>query len=378
ISFGSLHRYLKKGLLRAHSSAIRPILTNANKYCRLKYALNFVKPNFEISEMLNYVHLDEKWFYLTRQDQKYYLVPGESEPDRKCKSKRYITKVMFVAAVARPRYLEDTCEWWDGKIGLWPFTTLAAAQHSSANRPAGTLETKTVNVTKDVYRTYLLEKVLPAIVRKWPGDTRDIILQHDNAKTHVTVSDKRLKQSFDTYKSAGCTFRLEPQPPNSPDFNVLDLGFFAALLSLQHREAARCIDELVDNVENAFKEYPSDRLDCRFMTLQTCLLEAMKVHGDNTYKIPHLSKEKKQRRGMLGRNVCCSLELHADAAGMLQMCDREAMDAACAAELTDLRGMDELSRVLEEMTLGGDDYEDLAHALVEVGIDTIDLSSSDV
>ncbi|RHY85762.1 hypothetical protein DYB37_013339 [Aphanomyces astaci] len=120
------------------------------------------------------------------------------------------------------------------------------------------------------------------------------------------------------------------------------------------------------------------------MTLQTCLLGAMKVHGDNTYKIPHLSKEMKQRRGMLGRNVCCSLELHADAdadadaAGILQTCDREAMDAACAAELTDLREMDELSRVLEEMTLGGEDHEDLAHELVEVGIDAVDLSSSDV
>ncbi|ETV64559.1 hypothetical protein H257_18563 [Aphanomyces astaci] len=240
-----------------------------------------------------------------------------------------------------------------GGTARWPFTTLAAGQRSSANRSAGTLETKTVNVTKDVYRNYLLEKVLSAIVRKWPGDTRDIILQHDKAKTHVTVSEKRLQQSFDTYKSAGWTFRLEPQPPNSPDFNVLDLGFFAALQSLQHRRASG-----------------QDRTS---MTLQACLLEAMKVHGDNIYKIPHLSKEMKQQHGMLGRNV----ELHADAAGMLQTCDREAMDAACAAELTDLREMDELSRVLEEMTLGGDDHEDLAHALVEVGIDAIDLSSSD-
>ncbi|ETW06355.1 hypothetical protein H310_02635 [Aphanomyces invadans] len=98
------------------------------------------------------------------------------------------------------------------------------------------------------YRAYLLDKVLPSIVQLWPGDASEIVLQHDNAKTHVTVSDKRLQEVFNEFKTKGWTFRLAPQPPNSPDFNVLDLGLFAVLQSLQHREAARSIDELVANV----------------------------------------------------------------------------------------------------------------------------------
>ncbi|ETV66232.1 hypothetical protein H257_17274 [Aphanomyces astaci] len=121
ISYGTLHRYLKRGVFRAHSNAIRPMLTDANKYSRLKFALNFMAPGQDMCEMLDYVHLDEKWFYLTLVNRKFYLVPGEKPPKRKCKSKRFITKVMFLTAVARPRLNEDTGVWWDGKIGTWPF-----------------------------------------------------------------------------------------------------------------------------------------------------------------------------------------------------------------------------------------------------------------
>ncbi|RHZ28776.1 hypothetical protein DYB26_014342 [Aphanomyces astaci] len=70
ISLGSLHRYLKLGLFRPHSNSIRPFLTDANKYGRMKFAL------------------DEKWLYLTQESRKYYLVPGEQEPKRVYKSKR--------------------------------------------------------------------------------------------------------------------------------------------------------------------------------------------------------------------------------------------------------------------------------------------------
>lgn len=35
------------------------------------------------------------------------------------------------------------------------------------------------------------------------------------------------------------------QPPYSPDFNVLDLGYFRAIQTLQHKEAPKTVDELV-------------------------------------------------------------------------------------------------------------------------------------
>ncbi|KAJ0034614.1 hypothetical protein Pint_26432 [Pistacia integerrima] len=57
--------------------------------------------------MENIIHVDEKWFYMTKQSEKYYLLPDEDEPLRTCKSKTFITKVMFLAAVTRPRSYEE-------------------------------------------------------------------------------------------------------------------------------------------------------------------------------------------------------------------------------------------------------------------------------
>ncbi|KAF0693721.1 Aste57867_15342 [Aphanomyces stellatus] len=120
-------------MFRAHSSAVKPILTPANKYARLKFAMEKVGSDMVLDAMLDVVHLDEKWFYITQQKRTFYLAPGEQKPQRKCKSKRYITKVMFLSAVALPRYLDDAGCWWDGKIGTCPFVKTEAAIRSSVN-----------------------------------------------------------------------------------------------------------------------------------------------------------------------------------------------------------------------------------------------------
>ncbi|ETV89926.1 hypothetical protein H310_15232, partial [Aphanomyces invadans] len=107
------------------------------------------------------------------------------------------------------------------------------------------------------------------------------------------------------YQSLGWMMSLAPQPPNSQDTNVLDLGFFAAIQPLQHRKSARTIDQLVGHVECAFEEYPLVRLNQTFLTLQSCLVEILKLFGGNGYKVPHMSKHKEERNGMLPENALC-------------------------------------------------------------------------
>ena len=120
-------------------------------------------------DMLEYIHVDEKWFYLTKLSSKYYLVPGEDEPHRTCKNKRFITKVMFLAAVAVPRWDQSRNQWFNGKIGLWPFVFQEPAKRASKNHPAGTMETKNVaTVNKAEYTKMMIQNVLPAIHNKWP------------------------------------------------------------------------------------------------------------------------------------------------------------------------------------------------------------------
>ncbi|GJV36853.1 hypothetical protein Tco_1409330 [Tanacetum coccineum] len=120
----TIHRRIKEGALKPHTNAVKPLLTEAKK---------------------------------KKATKRYYLVPGEEEPLRTCKSKTFMTKVMFLVTVARPRFDAFGNEIFSGKIGIFPLTTLEPAKRSSKNRVTGTLETKPIlSVTKEVYpQTYV-------------------------------------------------------------------------------------------------------------------------------------------------------------------------------------------------------------------------------
>ncbi|RHZ09391.1 hypothetical protein DYB26_014825, partial [Aphanomyces astaci] len=99
--------------------------------------------------------------------------------ERAAKSKKFITKVIFLAAVARPRYDPHKKQIFDGKIGIWPFVEEVAAVRSSKNRPKGTLELASQSVYADVYQDMVMNEVVPEIQVKMP---RGVVvkLQLDN------------------------------------------------------------------------------------------------------------------------------------------------------------------------------------------------------
>ncbi len=310
----TFHRRVKEGVFRRHSNSIKPYLTNQNKKDRLRFCLCMVEKNSFMHnpmfiDMFDFVHIDEKWFYLTKGSEKYYLLPDEAEPMRSCKSKRFITKVMFLAAVGRPRNDSASGIEFSGKIGIFPFVYQEPAKRKSKNRVAGTIETKAiVSVTKEVVKACLIEKVLPAIKEKWPHTSpgRTIYIQQDNAKPHIKADDFDFQEAA---RRTGLNVQLVCQPPNSPDMNVLDLGFFRAIQSLQHQQSLKNIDELVRAVEKAFDEFPSTRLNHVFVTLQLCMIEVMKLNGCNGYKIPHVNKSRLEQEGHLPTQVLVASEI---------------------------------------------------------------------
>uniref|UniRef100_A0A8I6Y7V7 Uncharacterized protein n=1 Tax=Hordeum vulgare subsp. vulgare TaxID=112509 RepID=A0A8I6Y7V7_HORVV len=87
---------------------------------------------------------------MTKKKRNYYLLPDEEDPERPVKNS--IWKVMFLTAVARPRFDEDGNMTFSGKIGVWPFVRVTAAAKRSKNREKGTLETKSIIVTREVMR----------------------------------------------------------------------------------------------------------------------------------------------------------------------------------------------------------------------------------
>ena len=80
-------------------------------------------------------------------------------------------------------------------------------------------------LTKDVNQDILISKLIPAIVEKWPSRdrmSRRLFIQQDTAKNHIHEDDMEfnnglMEQNIDAV--------LYMQAVNSPDVNLLDLGF---------------------------------------------------------------------------------------------------------------------------------------------------------
>ena len=129
---------------------------------------------------------------------------------------------MFLYAVARPRYDMNKNAWFDGKIGIWPIGKWEPAKQSSKKRAKGTAVWKNQCITRDVYHEYLIQKFLPAVKEKWPMYNRRIRLQQDGAKSHILEDGMEFKEAVD---EIGLNLTMFTQLPNSPDTNILDLGF---------------------------------------------------------------------------------------------------------------------------------------------------------
>ena len=101
--------------------------------------------------MYNKAHVDEKWFYIMKLNGRVITVTKEVIHKTSLKSKRFLTKVMFLSAGAVPRYDYHRKSYFDGRIGLWPFVQHTEAKPSSKHRPKGASVTVPLSVDKNVY-----------------------------------------------------------------------------------------------------------------------------------------------------------------------------------------------------------------------------------
>ena len=313
----TLGRAIKRGLLRTSKSHVRPMLTQQNKAVRVAYCKSHLDQENSFVPMLDRVDIDEKWFYLTQVNTKFILVPGEKPPHRVARHKSHIPKAMCLTAVARPRQDPATGDWWDGKIGTWFFVEQVPAKKNSKNRRAGTLVTETVNVNRENTCTMYIEKLLPAIMEKWPAwEERKVRIQFDNAPCHPKVG--RFPAPLTDYLTSvrendGWDIDFYCQPPNSPDCNTLDLAFFRAIQTIQYEKESRNLDELIANVEEAFDELPHDICRHVWSTAQIVMNSIILCEGGNDYKLPHVGKLKIARS--IGRDFPTRIPCQAVIAG---------------------------------------------------------------
>jgi hypothetical protein len=102
-------------------------------------------------------------------------------------------------------------------------------------------------VDRNKSREYIVKYVLPAIKEKWPESDRwnTIYIQQDNGITHVLADDPIFAMEA---ARGGWDIRIVNQPPNSPDCNILDLGWFASIQSMFQRKMPKTLPEIVQKV----------------------------------------------------------------------------------------------------------------------------------
>ncbi|XP_044321249.1 uncharacterized protein [Triticum aestivum] len=309
VSCTTLHSRFEWGHLRHHSNKVRPHLNISNIVKRLKWCLAMCEDYWSATrELDNIAYMDEKWFNMIGEVNNYYLFPEEPDPLRTLHHKDSIAKVMFLAAVAKPRYGEGGKVTFDGKLGIWAFVTESPAQRTSENRDKGTLELKSLKFTPDVMRYYMCEKLIPAIQERWldEDEGRTIYIQQDNATPYILPDDPVFRQ---VVEQTDLDIKLLQQPPNSPDMNILDQCIFRSLQTHTDSRAPQSIRELIEGVEEEYRNCLVDKLARSFVTLQSCIREVMRNKGAINYSIPHMRKERRQAEGWLPITLSIDREL---------------------------------------------------------------------
>ena len=130
-------------------------------------------------------------------------------------------------------------------------------------------------------------------------------LQHDNPHTHFGSDDPMFVEAATQHPRI--KFHIQDQPANSPDTNVLDLGFFRALQTAFWKlKRARNIDGLITNVEKAWQEYPPEKINRVWLSHQAVLEEIIVHEGTNDYNLPHIGKDQLEKHGELPHRLQAS------------------------------------------------------------------------
>ncbi len=191
------------------------------------------------------------------------------------------------------------------KLGIWPLVETRLTKRASHNRPAGVEEQYPIKVDRTVSRKMLLENILPAIKAKWPEQYKheQIWIQQDNAKPHVYAHDAAIAEAGHT---DGWSIDMKQQPAQSPDLNVLDLGFFNSIQALQSRTSPKNIPQLIKEVLLAFSKTTAETLNKTFLTLQVMMESIMINHGGNGFSLCHIKKDHLARINALPVCIECS------------------------------------------------------------------------
>ncbi|KAG9401943.1 hypothetical protein AC1031_021977 [Aphanomyces cochlioides] len=113
VPYTTLHRGYKASFFKKYTRPLKPLLTSTNMYNRNKWALSLIDSSHCVVDLENYVHVDEKCFFLKLPRSSFYGLIDEQAPARRVPNKNFVVKVMMICAVAKPRWDYVSQSWFD-------------------------------------------------------------------------------------------------------------------------------------------------------------------------------------------------------------------------------------------------------------------------
>ena len=212
---------------------------------------------------------------------------------------------------------------YGGKVEMIRCTKKKVAERHSKYHKRGSIYQLDTSINSDMFQKQLTKKIFPAIKKNkslldkserfahqlkekkldlnLPEGCKyaDLYLQTDNAPPHCGKS-KRLsalirkaggRNSLDGVYY-GPKVRLYYQPPDSPDLNVMDLGFFTKLWIGVHKylkdyDHTPTVEDVWEAAQAVWKSIPSLDIEILFRTLDARMKQVIECNGRNEMPIPH-------------------------------------------------------------------------------------------
>lgn len=305
ISHGALERHLKiLGSHYIHSRAL-PHLSEAQMMARLKFCVDRIV-NLETGDLIftpfeNTLWLDEKWFDMFEKSMLQLLLTGSSDFPKRHPNKNALQKVIFVAFLGQPGKNND------GKYGMWSFTDQQPAQRKSKRRESGTMETKCVLVTADIFFEKCIEPggLLDSLIGKI-GNYRTVEVLMDNAKPHIGHGN--IEKLNVECRKRGLRVIFKTQPANSPDLNLCDASFFHALNSRVNKlkMQAKTIDDFITLVLSEFESFQSAALANAINHIYANMNGILLTQGGNELEYRHSHVDQGENDVPFTNSVCMS------------------------------------------------------------------------
>eukprot|EP00127_Corallochytrium_limacisporum_P005105 Clim_evm11s199 gene=Clim_evmTU11s199 len=274
---------------------------------RVKFILELIADEGRFPPFDDVIFIDEKWFYPHVKNLNIAYAGNEENVRRVQHVNRGHSesiKSMFIAAVAKPRTWVSSFglqeNEFDGKLVCHPCVEETVAKRKSKNRDRGDKVVKPVSVTGRTLLAFFDQVLFPSVVQKWPTTwpkSRPIYIWLDNARPHCAL-EKSLKTEWEQVhgrwlENTSYDFRLRFQPKLSPDLNILDLSLFRSLDRARPSPSLvkmNTIEEVMETVLTAWKDWDPDCLARAFRTLQDVMVKILEHKGGNTFKLPHSRK----------------------------------------------------------------------------------------